>query len=215
MGVMTSMLVMAGVSTAISAYSQWKAGKSEAAVGQAQQRSAEKQAQLADYNAAVAELQSLDAYQRGELEANRFRARTRGVVGEQRTQFAAGNIDVGYGSTVDVQADAAFLGELDALTISNNAAREAWGYRVEKKDLEMQADILRTEGANALTAGIQRRNAQRLGAVSNVFGGAGSMLSTYYGFRSTPTGGGARAGRGRGRDTDYRGDAVRSEYPHT
>ena len=213
MGVMTSMLVMAGVSTAISAYSQWKAGKSEQAVGHAQQRAAEKQAQLADYNAAVADLQAVDAYQRGEIEAHRFRARTRGVVGEQRTQFAAGNIDVGYGSTVDVQADAAFLGELDALTISNNAAREAWGYRVEKKDLEMQADILRTEGANALTAGIQRRNAQRLGAVSNVIGGAGSMLSTYYGFRTTPTGGGgSRVGRGRGRDTGYRGDALPSNH---
>ena len=214
MGLMTSMLILGGVSTALSAYSQWQAGKSEAAVGQAQQRAAEKQAQLADYNAAVADLQAVDAYHRGEIEAHRFRARTRGVIGEQRTQFAAGNIDVGYGSTVDVQADAAFLGELDALTISNNAAREAWGYRVEKKDLEIQADILRTEGANALVAGIQRRNAQRLGAVSNVFGGAGSLLSTYYGFRTSTTGGGGSRGGG-GRDTGYRGDALRAEYPHT
>src|SRR5688572_19118326 len=84
-------------------------GEAEERAGLAVQRSAESQAQLAEYNAAVAELQAADAEKRGALDANKFRSRTRVLIGEQRAGIAAGNIDVGYGSAVDVQADAAFL----------------------------------------------------------------------------------------------------------
>jgi hypothetical protein len=83
----------------------------------AEKEAADSQADLADYNAAVAELQAKDAETRGAEEANRFRKSVNVMVGAQRAGFAAGNIDVGFGSAVDVQADAAFLGELDALTI--------------------------------------------------------------------------------------------------
>ena len=148
-------LALAGTATSI--YGQVKAGKAEKKAGEAEQRAAESQADLSDYNAAVADVQAQDAEARGAIEANRFRARTRGLVGEQRAGFAAGNVDVGFGSAVDVQADAAFLGELDALTVRTNAGREAWGYRVQAEDLRKGGEIMRQEGANAAAAGSNTR----------------------------------------------------------
>src|SRR5688500_10743213 len=127
----TAALIPAGIGTGISAVSQWRAGGAEAEAGQAQQRAAESQAALADYNAAIADLQAKDAVERGAIEAGKFRARTRGLIGEQVAGFAAGNIDVGFGSAVDVQAGAAFAGELDALPGRTDASREAWGCQVE------------------------------------------------------------------------------------
>ena len=182
MAAATASLIIAGVGMGISAYSQWKAGKAEKKAGEAQQRAAEAQADLTDYNAAVAELQSVEAVERGKVEADKFRSRTRVLVGEQRAGISAGNVDVGYGSAVDVQADATFLGELDALTLRTNAAREAWGYRVQAEDLTTQAEIQRKEGAAALEAGKQRQTGQRLGAIGTVFSGSASLLEARYGW---------------------------------
>lgn len=182
MAAATSALILAGVGMGISAYGQWKAGKAEKKAGEAQQTAAESQADLTDYNAAVAELQATDAVERGAIEANRFRQRTRVLIGEQRAGFAAGNIDVGYGSAVDVQADAALLGELDALTIRTNAGREAWGYRVEAEDLATRADITRKEGGALAAAGRQRQSAHRWAAAGTIFSGSASLLESRYGF---------------------------------
>jgi hypothetical protein len=166
----------------LTARAQKKAGDAEKKAGEAEQRSAESQADLSEYNAAVADVQAHDAEDRGALDADRFRTRTRVLIGEQRTGFAAGNVDVGFGSAVDVQADAAFMGEMDALTIRTNAAREAWGYRIEGEDQRMRAEIQREEGANAAAAGKERQKASRWAMAGTVLG-AGSSLMGSYGMR--------------------------------
>lgn len=173
-------LALAGTATSI--YGQVKAGKAAKKEGELQQEAAESQADLSDYNGAIADLQAKDALQRGDIEANRFRARTRALVGEERTGFAAGNVDVGFGSALDVQEDAAFLGELDALTVRTNAAREAWGYRVEATDQRNRAEIQRKEGANAKEAGKQRQSAANWGAAGTAFSSGSSLLESRYGF---------------------------------
>jgi hypothetical protein len=61
----------------------------------------------------------------------------------------------GSGGVVDVdtnallQQDVAQLGELDALTISNNAAREAYGYEVDASDKLLTAKNLKKQGSKA------------------------------------------------------------------
>ena len=144
------------------------------AIGQAKAGNAAKE--LAEFNAHVADLQAEDALSMGEDEAQRFRAGVRGLIGRQRAGFAAQNIDVGVGSPVEVVADAAFLGELDALTIKTNAARAAWGYRV-------QGENFRRGGSNAQTA-------SRFGAAASIVGGATSVLELRYGFRGSGNSGG-------------------------
>jgi len=177
-----SAALLAG-SVAISAIGKWKAGTQAKKAGEAQQRAAESSAELLDFNAHIADLQAEDATQRGAEAESRFRAGVQGLIGSQRAGFAAGNIDVSVGSAVDVQADAAFLGELDALTIRQNAAREAWGYKVEAVDTRKRAEITRKEGTQFAAAGRANQTAARLGVVGDLVGAGGSLLEAKYGFR--------------------------------
>jgi len=155
--------------------------------GKAQRAAAESGADLADYNAKVADLQAQDAVARGADAESRFRSQVKGAIGNQRAGFAAGNIDVGFGSSVDVQADAAFLGELDALQIRTNAQREAWGFKVQATDLRKRAEIARKEGVYLEKAGeasaAGARSAGNWGAASALVGGVTSGFQLAYGFK--------------------------------
>jgi hypothetical protein len=177
-----AVLALTGISTGVSAYGQWKAGSQAKKMGEAQQGAAESQAELLDYNAAIADVQAQDATQRGQEEESRFRTGVQTLIGSQRAGFAGAGVDVGFGSAVDVQADAAFLGELDALTIRTNAAREAWGYKVKGEDIRRQAQITRKEGAMAAEAGRINQSAARIGAIGTVAGTGASLLEAQYGF---------------------------------
>ena len=148
--------------------------------GEAQQRAADSQAELFDFNAQVADLQAKDAIERGAEAESRFRSQIRGTIGAQRAGIAAGNVDVSYGSAVDVQADAAFLGELDALTIRTNAAREAWGYQVQAYDLRKRGEIARKEGVMMAEAGRQNASAMSWATAGTLLGGASSLMQQRY-----------------------------------
>lgn len=176
--------ILIGISaagTATTVVSQIKAGNAAKKAGLAQQAASESQADLTEYNADVAGLQAADAIARGAEEENRYRTQVRGIIGSQRAAFAGNNVDVGFGSAVDVQADAAFLGELDALTIRTNAAREAWGYNVQGEDLRRGAAIARREGTAQAAAGRQMQSAARWQAGGSILSGTGSLLQIKYG----------------------------------
>jgi hypothetical protein len=188
------------------------ADEASRAAGLHAQEAAESQAGIYDYNAQVATLQATDAISRGAEEESRFRAGVRGMIGSQRAGIAASNVDVGFGSAVDVQADAAFLGELDALTVRTNAKREAWGYQVQAEDLRRHAQIARKEGAYAAAtgavegaayreAGNAASNASKWNAASTIVVGGTSLLAQRYGFG----GGGGRTTKGYSPSMTYAG----------
>jgi hypothetical protein len=178
----TTIAIITLVGMGISAYSTWKAGQAAKQAGEHQQEAANSQADLTDTNADTSTAQAEDAIARGAEEESRFRTQVRGAIGSQRAQIAANNIDVSYGSAVDVQADAAQLGELDALTVRTNAAREAWGYNVQAADLHARAAIQRKEGINAAEAGAQGQSAANWAMAGNLIGGSASLLQMRYGF---------------------------------
>lgn len=122
----------------------------------------------ADFNARIAEMQAADALARGAEEEGRFRQGVESLIGSQRAGFAGQNVDVGYGSPVDVQADAAFLGELDALTIRSNARREAWGYEVQAENFRRGGDVASSSA--------------KFGAVQSALGIGQSLLMSKYGW---------------------------------
>jgi hypothetical protein len=175
-------LSLAAAGTATQVIGDVKAGNAQKAAGQAQQAAANSQADLADYNASVADLQAKDAIDRGQQESDRYRTQVRGLIGSQRAGFAAGNVDVGYGSAVDTQADTAQLGELDALTIKTNAAREAWGYQVNATDLRQEATIARKTGVFQEQAGEARQTQSDFAAAGSIFSTGATLLSSKYGF---------------------------------
>lgn len=103
--------------TALSAYGQISAGNYANAV--------------ARYNARNLDLAAADAERRGDLASQQSIRQTKAALGTQTTRLAAGNVSTASGSPLAILASTAGIGELDAQTIRNNAAREAWGYRAE------------------------------------------------------------------------------------
>jgi hypothetical protein len=164
--------------------SQIKQGNAAKKAADASASAASDQADLTDWNAKVADLQAADAVTRGAMEESRFREGVRTMIGKQRAGIAGGNIDVNTGSAVDVQADTANLGELDALTIRTNAARQAWGYQVQGQDLRRRAIITRKEGANIAAAGQVAQSASRWAAAGTIVSSVGdaAIMAQRYGF---------------------------------
>lgn len=89
------------------------------------------QKQQFEFNKQIAEMQSKDAIRRGDSEARKVRKAGKQIIGSQRAALAAQGIEIDSGSALDIQGDTAYLSEMDALTIKNNAAREAWGYKMD------------------------------------------------------------------------------------
>lgn len=158
-----------------------KSGQAQKAAGKAENAAAESQAELQDYNATLADQQAADALAQGDVQSNDFRTQVRGMIGRQRSLSAGSNVDVSFGSAADVQADAAKLGELDALQIKTNAARTAWGYQVNAADLRKSAEITRKTGVAAADAANARGNAAYVGAAGAGLLGTASLLEKRYG----------------------------------
>lgn len=105
----------------------------------------------------------------GNTSADWQRVRTGQAVGTQRSVQAANGIDVNSGSSAQLQDDTAMLGELDALTIQNNAAREAYGYRVQAKQDLLNANQSVKNGNTA--------------AMGSILGGLGGAFGSFAGSR--------------------------------
>src|SRR5690606_10607793 len=103
-------------------------------------------------NAKLAELQALDAIERGQAEETNYRKQIKQMIGSQRTSYAAQGVAIDSGTPLEIQAQTAAIGEEDALTIRNNAAREAWGYRVQASNMRAQAKQVK-RGTNMNAAG--------------------------------------------------------------
>lgn len=150
------------------------------------------QSGLLKQNAAFKNQAADEAILAGNTDADWQRVRTGQAVGEQRTSLAANGIDVNSGSAGQLQDDTAMIGELDALTIQNNAAREAYGYRTQANQ-----DI-----ANAKQV---KKNAKSQ-AIGSILGGAGSA------FGMAAAGGMFGSGGGAGTKAAMSGGTTRLNY---
>lgn len=136
-----------GIMSVASAYGQSEATKMQ---GQYQKT-------MADINARNANLQAEDAIKRGDKASSDYKKKVNQTVGSQKAAFAAQGIDISSGSAQDIVAETYNIGNLDAITIKNNAYREAMGYRsqafnygTEGKFAELSAN---TNARNTLIAG--------------------------------------------------------------
>lgn len=87
-----------------------------------------KDAATAETNRRLGEAQANDALLRGTKDEARYRRQIAMIAGQQKAEFGARNVTAD-GTALDILSDTAQLGEEDALTIRNNAAREAWSYK--------------------------------------------------------------------------------------
>ena len=128
----TAALVIGAVGTGVSTYSSVQ--QSRAARKTAQYNSA-----VAKNNAIISENLAQDAEKRGKVEEQRHRLKVAAFKAEQENEFAASGLDLTSTSFEQILSDTAALGELDALTIRGNAAREAYGYRTQGVNYEAQS----------------------------------------------------------------------------
>lgn len=150
----------AGMS-AMGAYSQAK--------GQKAALKAESQVQA--NNATLAEWQAEDAIARGETAAVQVQQQGAQMLGRQRASMAANGVDLSYGSAMQVINDTDYLTAVDASQTMANASREAWGYRMEARQM---ADRSRAASAGA------SQISPWLAAGTSLLGSATQAASRWY-----------------------------------
>lgn len=145
--------------------------------GKAAAASANYNAQMAANNAAIQRQNSSFAAQEGTANTEAASMKARAEYGAIKANQGASGVDVGSGSSVDVRSSARELGQLNALTVRSNAARQAYGYQTAAMNDEAQSGLDKSQAANASTAGY-------IGAGSTLLGGIGSTASNYATFKN-------------------------------
>ena len=130
------------------------------------------QASVYETNALIQRLRAEDAIRRGDDEAKKAKEAAKRLIGSQRASMGAQGIDIESGSALDIQKETAELGAMDALTIKNNAWREAWGLRAEATNFANQAQYTR------LTAKTTARNTVLTGGIKAATGLATSVYKS-------------------------------------
>lgn len=131
------------------------------------------QAKIAENNAIGAEQQARDASLRGSIDEEKQRLRTKQMIGSQRAVLAANGVDLGSGTAVDLVGESAGFGEMDALTVRANAAREAWGFTEQAKNYRTQGRMTKWQANNAAKGTLLTTAANALGQGASLFGKKG------------------------------------------
>lgn len=161
-GKVGSGLQIAGVvSSAQAAYNQSKATKA----------ATEYQAAVDRNNAQRAEWQAQDAITRGQKAEQAQRLKTAQLRSSQRAAFAARGVALDEGSPLAILQDTDYMGELDAQTLKDNAAREAWGHRTQASSYRSNADMLSARAAAESPTGA---------AFTSLLTNAGAVASSWY-----------------------------------
>lgn len=130
-----------------------------------------------DYNARVAEMHAAAAEQSAALEEETTRKRVSRVQGTVRARAAAAGLDIGEGSPLDVLAENAAEGELEALTARYSGA-------VEASRARSQANLSRYQGKQAVMGGWMGAGAQLLQSAGSAYklyaGGTGSKGGDFF-----------------------------------
>lgn len=135
--------------------------------------------QMFKYQSGIAQLNQQIALQNrdyalasGESQALQSGMRSRFQMGRIIANQGASNIDVGSGSSQDVQRSQLEIGQLDQATIRNNAARVAYGYSAEAATAGAQAGAYSAAAKNTMAA-------VPINVASSLISGAGSVSSKW------------------------------------
>jgi hypothetical protein len=159
----TTLGVLLGAKTALDVAGSIRSGNAARAQG-------EYEGAALDQNARLEDLRAADAIARGHEASLRQRTATQGAVGDVRASLGAQGVDLGVGSAADVQSETQHMGELDRITIENNARREAWGFNVAAADYRNQANLARLGGKNTAAARRLEAGSTLLTAGTNFYG---------------------------------------------
>lgn len=137
----------------------------------AQTAAAEATEQQSKENAKAANAQAQNTVLAAQVEEDRRRQQTRAMLGKQRAALAANNVDMSIGTPMELLGDTAAIGEQDALTIRANAARQAWGYKVDANNSLNEGRVAMAAGKNAATGTYLTTAASLMSQGSSLAGG--------------------------------------------
>ncbi len=121
MGVMPAMMGLSEASSIGTAFSQSAAIKAKG----------DYDSTVANANASIAGLSAKQTLEAGDIAASRRQLKTQQTVSAIRAGQGASGVDVTSGSSSLTRIGEDFAGRIDAMTIRNNATRQAWGYQTE------------------------------------------------------------------------------------
>jgi len=130
-------------------------------------------------NAQIAEWQAQDAVTRGAKAEQTQRLKAAQLKGSQRAAFAARGVALDEGSPLAILQDTDYMGEMDALTIRDNAAREAWGHRTQGANYSGDASMLSARADAESPSGA---------AFNTLLTGAGAVADSWYRRKTKTTG---------------------------
>ncbi len=154
-------MATAAVGAGISAYGAYQQGQAQAAA-------ANYQAQVARNNAIIAKQNADAATAAGENQAEQSLMKTGMTVGAARAAAAANGLDPNSGSPLSLQTDTAKTGAVNALTIRNNAAWQAYGDQVQGMSQTAQAGLDQAQSGWDAQAG-------GMGAATSLLSGASAV----------------------------------------
>ena len=120
------------------------AGTTATMAGQIQQ--GQNQNAIMQHNAQVANAQVLDAQQRGAVQEGQQIQKTQQLMGAQTAAMGSSGAAVESQSFGKVLEQSSTMGALDALTIRQNADREAWSASQQATGFKMQGDAAEQMG---------------------------------------------------------------------
>jgi hypothetical protein len=159
----TAALVIGVAGAATSAYGSYKEG-------QATKQANGFQAGIYQNNAVTAKQNASNERQSGIEDARRVRIQTIQKMSMQKAAMAANGLDINEGTAVDLTADTASMGELDALTTMHNSELKARNYENTANDFTSQAQLSLISGKNAATSGLIKGLGNGMASASQVSG---------------------------------------------
>lgn len=135
------------------------------------------QAEIARNNQILANRAAKETEQRGEREEYIQRLRTRQAIGKQKVAFASNGVLVDVGSAATAVADTAQFGELDALTIRDNAAREAARLRAMGENYSAEAELAKMRGQSEYSAAL-------MSSFGTILSGATGVADKWYQYKN-------------------------------
>lgn len=161
----------------------------------AAKRTADAQAQAAEYNARLQQKQyeaqanfeerkasdtqaQAEAQTRADAEKERqIRRQTEAMRGRQAVGYGASNLALDSGSALQVMTDTQVQGEQDAATFNLNSARQRFASLNSAQNQRYQAALYRHSGQNALLSGQAQASAIRAQGTNNALG---SLISAKW-----------------------------------
>lgn len=164
------------LSTGMGVMGQISQQNAQAQAASAAQAQAVYQSQVARQNEELMRRQAYDATERGRVAEENRRRQTAQQIGQQTAALAGQGTDF-TGTETDILGDTKAAGELDALTIRSNAAREAYGYKVQGLGYASTATLEATRALNS------SYTPNYLGAGASLLAGASSLGEKWWRFQ--------------------------------